>query len=101
MIQEIEIKIDDNKNVKLSERLVTAGPEIDVGNNDTISSKRSIFFISMTCNRVELNITASKGKMKEISDAILEICHIENPEIEEIDENTFEIDGEQYQKVER
>jgi len=98
MIRNIEVKIDDNTIIELSENLVTIGKEYKIG-NDSISCKISIFSMDVKSNDKKISITTSKGKMKEISDAILEICHIENPEIEEIDENTIEIDGEQYQKV--
>ena len=99
MIRKIEVKIDDNNTIELSENLVQAGPEIDIGNNDSISCKRSIFSMDVKSNDKEIIITASKYKMKELSDRILDICNIENPEIEEIDEDTIEIDGVQYQRI--
>ncbi|GAG81775.1 unnamed protein product [marine sediment metagenome] len=47
MIRNIEVKIDDNNTIELSENLVQAGPEIDIGNNDSISCKNLIFSIGM------------------------------------------------------
>ena len=98
MIRRIEVKIDDNNIIELSESLVTVGPEWKIG-NDVISSKKSIFSINVKSNDKRISIDASKYKMKDLSDAILDICNIENPEIEEIDENTIEIDGVQYQRI--
>ena len=45
MIRRIEVKIDDNNIIELSESLVTVGPEWKIG-NDVISSKKSIFSIN-------------------------------------------------------
>lgn len=50
MIRCIEIKIDDNNTVELSENLVQVGPEWKIG-NDVISSKRSIFSINVKSNQ--------------------------------------------------
>ena len=99
MIRNIEVKIDDNNSIELSENLVQVGPEWKIGNNDSISCKISIFSMDVKSNDKKISISTSKYKLKDLSDAILDICNMKTPEIEEIDENTIEIDGVQYQRI--